>query len=86
VRCLTKLLHQELDKITCVKPLWFLGIKLAPAKTILITGGAGFNGSRGSDRSTFVDLLMGLLKPTTGKILVDGPDLYSMDYPKLLMA
>jgi len=46
----------------------------------------GIIGSTGSGKSTFVDLLMGLLKPTAGKILVDGQDLHAVDHPELLMA
>jgi ATP-binding cassette subfamily B protein len=46
----------------------------------------GIIGSTGSGKSTFVDLLMGLLKPTAGKILLDGKDLHAVDHPELLMA
>lgn len=37
----------------------------------------GLVGSTGSGKSTTVDLLMGLLQPTTGRILVDGFDLHN---------
>jgi len=46
----------------------------------------GIIGSTGSGKSTLVDLLMGLLKPTTGKILVDGLDLHAPEHPELLRA
>jgi ABC-type multidrug transport system fused ATPase/permease subunit len=36
----------------------------------------GLIGSTGSGKSTLVDLLMGLLEPTGGRILVDGTDLH----------
>ena len=36
----------------------------------------GLIGSTGSGKSTTVDLLMGLLAPTSGRILVDGADLH----------
>ena len=36
----------------------------------------GLIGSTGSGKSTLVDLLMGLLEPTKGRILVDGDDLH----------
>jgi len=36
----------------------------------------GLIGSTGSGKSTLVDLLMGLLQPTQGRILVDGEDLH----------
>lgn len=48
---------------------WVLdGINLTIPKGVRI----GFIGSTGSGKSTAVDLLMGLLEPTQGKILVDG--------------
>jgi ATP-binding cassette subfamily B protein len=37
----------------------------------------GFVGKTGSGKSTLIDLIMGLLKPTEGKILVDGIDINS---------
>ena len=36
----------------------------------------GLIGSTGSGKSTTVDILMGLLKPTVGRLLVDGVDLH----------
>ena len=33
-----------------------------------------------------IDLLMGLLKPTEGKILVDGDDLHDPEHPERLVA
>ena len=35
----------------------------------------GFIGNSGAGKSTFVNLLLGLLKPTEGKILIDGKDI-----------
>jgi ABC-type multidrug transport system fused ATPase/permease subunit len=46
----------------------------------------GLIGSTGSGKSTTVDLLMGLLKPTTGRILVDGVDLHDPKHPERLSA
>ena len=46
----------------------------------------GLIGSTGSGKSTTVDLLMGLLKPTAGKVLVDGADLHDPKHPERLVA
>ena len=43
----------------------------------------GFIGSTGSGKSTAVDLIMGLLKPTSGRIFIDGIDLHDSTKPKL---
>jgi ATP-binding cassette subfamily B protein len=46
----------------------------------------GLIGSTGSGKSTLVDLLMGLLEPTGGRILVDGADLHDLQNPGRLAA
>lgn len=46
----------------------------------------GLIGSTGSGKSTMVDLLMGLLAPTAGRVLVDGVDLHDPAYPERLPA
>ncbi len=46
----------------------------------------GIIGSTGSGKSTSVDLLMGLLLPTAGRILVDGHDLHDPRQPWRLLA
>lgn len=46
----------------------------------------GLIGSTGSGKSTTVDVLMGLLVPTTGKLLVDGVDLHDPEHPERLVA
>lgn len=46
----------------------------------------GIIGSTGSGKSTTLDLLMGLLQPTAGRILVDGQDLHDVELPERLMA
>jgi ATP-binding cassette, subfamily B, bacterial PglK len=46
----------------------------------------GLIGSTGSGKSTTVDLLMGLLAPTSGCVLVDGADLNDLDHPQRLAA
>lgn len=46
----------------------------------------GLIGSTGSGKSTTVDILMGLLKPTAGKLLVDGLDLFDSSHTQLLLA
>jgi ATP-binding cassette subfamily B protein len=46
----------------------------------------GLIGSTGSGKSTTLDLLMGLLKPTGGRILVDGTDVHDPAAPQRLQA
>jgi ATP-binding cassette subfamily B protein len=46
----------------------------------------GLIGSTGGGKSTLVDLLMGLLTPTGGRILVDGVDLHDPQQPERLAA
>ena len=46
----------------------------------------GLIGSTGSGKSTTVDLMMGLLAPTAGRVLVDGLDLHDPDHPQRLVA
>ena len=43
-------------------------------------------GSTGSGKSTAVDLIMGLLKPTAGRILIDGKDIHDPDHSNRLVA
>ena len=44
----------------------------------------GLIGGTGSGKSTTLDLLMGLLRPTGGQILVDGADLHDPAHPERL--
>lgn len=44
----------------------------------------GFIGTTGSGKSTLVDIIMGLLPPTSGSIHVDGLNLYDVEYPSRL--
>lgn len=46
----------------------------------------GLIGSTGSGKSTTVDLLMGLLEPTSGRVLVDGADVHDPANPEWLAA
>ena len=46
----------------------------------------GLIGSTGSGKSTTVDLLMGLLTPTAGRLLVDDVDLHDLAHPERLLA
>lgn len=46
----------------------------------------GIIGSSGSGKSTVIDMLMGLLPPSSGKILVDGADIFDSSNFNLLCA
>jgi len=46
----------------------------------------GLIGTTGCGKSTMVDLLMGLLAPTAGRLLVDGADLHDPGHPLRLLA
>lgn len=46
----------------------------------------GLVGSTGSGKSTLVDLMMGLLVPSSGRLLVDGLDLHDPTKPERLLA
>lgn len=46
----------------------------------------GLIGSTGSGKSTTLDLIMGLLQPTSGRILIDGEDLHDPTQPQRLQS
>ena len=46
----------------------------------------GLIGITGSGKSTTVDLLMGLLEPSAGRLLIDGYDLHDPEHPERLAA
>ncbi len=43
----------------------------------------GICGSNGSGKSTLIEIIMGLLQPISGKVLIDGNDLYDFDFEYL---
>jgi putative ABC transport system ATP-binding protein len=54
-----------------------LSVELFPGKLTLIMGPSG------SGKSTFLSVVSGLLKPDSGKVLVDGTDLWRMPERKI---
>ena len=46
----------------------------------------GLIGETGSGKSTLADILMGLLRPSSGQILVDGKNLYDSDCPTRIVS
>ncbi len=46
----------------------------------------GVIGRTGCGKSTTIDLLMGLLEPTAGRLLIDGRDLHDPEHPERLAA
>ena len=46
----------------------------------------GLIGTTGSGKTTMVDVLMGLLEPTAGRLLVDGEDVHDLAHPERLAA
>lgn len=46
----------------------------------------GLIGSTGSGKTTAVDLFMGLLRPTAGRVMIDGSDLHDPSHPERLVS
>jgi len=57
-----------------------LDLEILPGERI------GLIGSSGSGKSTTLDLLMGLLLPSNGRVMVDGLDLHDLEHPERLAA
>ena len=56
--------------LTAVRPL---DLELGPGSLTVVTGRSG------SGKSTLLSMLAGMLAPTSGTVLLDGADLYSLD-------
>ena len=46
----------------------------------------GIIGPTGSGKSTLIDLIMGLLPPSSGRIMIDGLDLHESGHPERLLS
>ncbi len=55
-----------------------INLTISPGENI------GIIGKTGSGKSTFIDIVMGLLKPSKGKIFINNKDLYSKKHKSLL--
>ena len=66
----------ELREVTFVYPS--SAQEVLSNATLSVPRGAmvGFQGKSGEGKSTLVDLILGLLKPTTGKVMVDGNSIH----------
>jgi len=83
------------DQLAMRESLQFVGVhfRYGPDKPEVLQGldleiwrgeRIGLIGSTGNGKSTTVDLLMGLLEPTAGRVLVDGADLHDPAHPERL--
>ncbi|MGC8972517.1 MAG: ATP-binding cassette domain-containing protein, partial [bacterium] len=66
----TERLYKRYDKVEAVKDL---NISVEPGEIY------GFLGPNGAGKTTTIMMILGIIKPTSGKILVFNKDLYS-DY------
>lgn len=67
------------DKVSFSYPPQFLPVLQQIDLRITIGSRVGFIGTTGSGKSTLMDLLMGLLMPTTGNILIDAIPLHGTE-------
>ena len=54
-----------------------ISLTIRDGETLAVIGGSG------SGKSTFLRLLIGLIKPTSGQILIDGQDIVPMSEAEL---
>ena len=54
-----------------------INLEVQPGETMAIIGGSG------SGKSTLLKLMIGLIHPTSGKILIDGQDIAAMNDDEL---
>ena len=82
----------SLKRSVCFESVWF---RYGPSLPDVLRGlnlnisrgeRIGLIGSTGCGKSTTLDLFMGLLKPSMGRVLVDGNDLHDLANPTLLAA
>lgn len=63
----------QLDQDTSITPVASVDLEIAQGEFVMIVGRSG------SGKTTLLNLCAGLLKPTSGQVLIDGDDIQALD-------